>query len=1332
MGSSSSCVRSPTVSGRRNRVRPIDCSGVHHGRTSLTGASPRFSFARLASVVPTGLEERWQFVEMTCDGEKSHAVDHTRDWKTLRLFVSSTFSDFHSEREVLANQVFPELHEWCEARRLHFIATDLHWGLDKEPRSKESLEASLREIERCREDGGGFFFLALLSDLIGWIPTADEMSESAAGKYGWIQGLSMQELEIVNGAYRDGNPGAGFFVRDPASLIGLPNDVRSQFVDSTPEAKARREVLLTKLKDKFPNQIKQYKCWILQDESYAMGHIKLQGLEVFARSVTEHFKERISKQFPEKTASPWRSINVQRECSEENLVTSIWSAHKNVIDGESGEPCFGHGHLEKQVLAYVNGRGTGTPFLLSGNVGEGKSSVVSHCILHLQKQESEIGSVPFMGRPSCKIFYHFVGSLPGSRNLRQLLWRLWHFEPLGTSDSLPTDINVLAREIGLKLSCSGTDRMVLFFNQLDMLEDGQSAHALKWLPAKLPDSLKIVVTLNSDSETAKILRSRKPAPVEVFSTLQERSLGADVVHSVLRKHSLWLNDTHLKVLAEKHGSNNLMYLNEACKEILQYPNEETDHVLLGLPQDLNGLMDKLLVDCETCHGGRLVIAALCLMACSRNGVLETELLDMLGALSAAAGPSRTVSEVVEGQGLLCKQAGTEFVPFITGGIIPFMDWNRSQCWDGENASSSRRAVDADSIVPEEAGPPVDRDGADSGIGTNSGAESRKISGIGPEIGHGLMIPRLERRSSGSSCASASRGRDFSRRGSYGAQGLNSSSSSLTHHPPGRRSSLNGLSQLSFADQASDGDVSSLASSDRPHRLSASLRHRRQSLFSAHPPPSPRLFPAQWIHVNAGLRNLFKDSGCPGEGRLNFGHQAIRDAVVRSYFRCTPTSSFPFTFCTSSTFYGADEPSVASSHEDILRCGGRSTRTLPFRPLSACSDADGLGLEGDAFRHRDFVESEIERQRFLWWHARLAGYFEQSTDHARRAEELPFHLLKIGDRAKLARCLAEWPIFDYLSTDENVMDLIHYWRAAGGAKAAAVRYNEALENLAASPDASEEEVALRRERVAFLLSKMNERDEGCKLLNEALEAEEQQLGSRPERVADLTLAIASLMNDTLRETDQLATELEKKSDARCEIMEFARRSADVRKTLLDLRGNKMESSERRKHWLDLAKAKSLLSFHQIAVAMDQCGETALERARVITQECINLYGELGCTSLQIESWLSLAVTYNESPRQMLNCFEEALRLCSRVFGQRHEMAARIHLSMALLYDCRMERPGVALTHYKRWLTTNEQVLGVDHPKTIQSRNTVAQHLMTMGRDKEAEKFRVKGVGEEKLT
>ena len=36
------------------------------------------------------------------------------DWKTINIFISSTFNDTHTERDYLVKDVFSELAEWCE------------------------------------------------------------------------------------------------------------------------------------------------------------------------------------------------------------------------------------------------------------------------------------------------------------------------------------------------------------------------------------------------------------------------------------------------------------------------------------------------------------------------------------------------------------------------------------------------------------------------------------------------------------------------------------------------------------------------------------------------------------------------------------------------------------------------------------------------------------------------------------------------------------------------------------------------------------------------------------------------------------------------------------------------------------------------------------------------------------------------------------------------------------------------------------------------------------------------------------------------------------------
>jgi hypothetical protein len=52
-------------------------------------------------------------------------------WIEVRVFVSSTFADMHSEREVLVRKVFPRLRAWAEPRRVRIVECDLRWGVPK-------------------------------------------------------------------------------------------------------------------------------------------------------------------------------------------------------------------------------------------------------------------------------------------------------------------------------------------------------------------------------------------------------------------------------------------------------------------------------------------------------------------------------------------------------------------------------------------------------------------------------------------------------------------------------------------------------------------------------------------------------------------------------------------------------------------------------------------------------------------------------------------------------------------------------------------------------------------------------------------------------------------------------------------------------------------------------------------------------------------------------------------------------------------------------------------------------------------------------------------------
>ena len=87
-------------------------------------------------------------------------------WKTIFVFISSTFNDMHAERDYLIKNVFPELAEWCEKRRIRLVDIDLRWGVTSEDsRNHHALKKCLENIDDTQR-----FFLCLIGQRRGWVP----------------------------------------------------------------------------------------------------------------------------------------------------------------------------------------------------------------------------------------------------------------------------------------------------------------------------------------------------------------------------------------------------------------------------------------------------------------------------------------------------------------------------------------------------------------------------------------------------------------------------------------------------------------------------------------------------------------------------------------------------------------------------------------------------------------------------------------------------------------------------------------------------------------------------------------------------------------------------------------------------------------------------------------------------------------------------------------------------------------------------------------------------------------------------------------------------------
>ncbi len=80
--------------------------------------------------------------------------------RTIRLFVSSTFSDMKAERDVLHRDVFPKLRQLYLSNGLRFQAIDLRWGVPEAAgKDNRTMRICLCKLKRCRP-----YFIGLLGE----------------------------------------------------------------------------------------------------------------------------------------------------------------------------------------------------------------------------------------------------------------------------------------------------------------------------------------------------------------------------------------------------------------------------------------------------------------------------------------------------------------------------------------------------------------------------------------------------------------------------------------------------------------------------------------------------------------------------------------------------------------------------------------------------------------------------------------------------------------------------------------------------------------------------------------------------------------------------------------------------------------------------------------------------------------------------------------------------------------------------------------------------------------------------------------------------------------
>ncbi len=528
----------------------------------------------------------------------------TASWRTIRVFISSTFCDMQAERDQLVRYVFPRLREELLKRRVHLLDIDLRWGLTSE---EDTLQACRQIIDQCRP-----WFICILGGRYGSVPPGASRSITAD--------------EVYHAALDTPDPAAHhfFYFRDPAVTQSIPEAVAraggyrelasaeevEKYGRREAERRAReRDEKLAELKQQIKDAglpVFTYPCFWNEQQS------RLDGLEQFGEKVYRDLLESIDREYPD------RAGDEEDWFAEENAAMEAFveSRVETFVEGSRRA-------LLEEMVRFAQARGEPNLLCVTGPPGTGKSALLAR--FSQEYLASHSGTV---------LIAHFVGASPGSTSLRRTLRRLCRALSLalGTEETIPEDLGELRQMFPRLLQhAARCGNVVLLVDALDQFDPTPSGQPLSWLPRALPESVRVITSCSEHSVLQGLHRRGESIKQLVCGPLQRRHARA-IVERFLQLYQKRLDHNQLDMLLAKREAASPLYLLIALEQLRTLGTfEKLTTWIRRMPDSVTRLFDWILqrleegVEGQEAFGRELVSAYASYVAIGRGGMSERDL-----------------------------------------------------------------------------------------------------------------------------------------------------------------------------------------------------------------------------------------------------------------------------------------------------------------------------------------------------------------------------------------------------------------------------------------------------------------------------------------------------------------------------------------------------------------------------------------------------------------------------------------------------------------------------------------------------------------------------------
>lgn len=521
-------------------------------------------------------------------------------WKTVRVFISSTFRDMHAERDHLVRFVFPRLREELLRWRIHFVDVDLRWGVTS---GRDAVEVCREVVDECRPR-----FICLLGGRYGDINEGRE--------------LSVTHEEVNYGVLdRLGEHGYAFFYfREPAVTDSIIEQRPKEFREPPRSA---NETKLNILKERIAAAgLKPFiypARW--DNDQRRLTNLKTMGNQVYSDLLASVKSDpKLRDRFAAETSQP------PDEFFEEN------AAMEAFIEERTERFLLGSRLAVWKRLRQHAKSDTGNGyFCIVGEPGSGKSALLARFFRNYSKTHGDQLVIP-----------HFVGASTGSTDVRRALRRLCHelITVTHITAEIPDDPEKLRTAfVAILKQASAHKRVVILLDGLNQFDLTPHFAGLSWLPEELPSNARIFLSTLPGALVKEICRRRFRPNFVQLKPLSEND-GRAIITQFLHRYRKRIEPGQRTALLDKTESRKPLYLLAALEELrtLGAPEEINRHIR-EIPDDAQGLFTWILARLENDDGfrdgeGRTIghefIARFArLMGVSRHGLSQRELVELL-------------------------------------------------------------------------------------------------------------------------------------------------------------------------------------------------------------------------------------------------------------------------------------------------------------------------------------------------------------------------------------------------------------------------------------------------------------------------------------------------------------------------------------------------------------------------------------------------------------------------------------------------------------------------------------------------------------------------------